>query len=285
MTRLAKLGARLTEQPWELWTRQIAAVLRMDLRKNFLSRRGIWIYLLAFAPVVIITLHAIIDGRSGSIREDTEVLAGIFQFFYLRLGIFFGCLGIFTWLFRGEIIEKSLHYYFLAPVKREVLLLGKFVGGLVTSVALFGLGVFASFAMMYMRFGEVGQYYVFNGPGMGQLLAYLGVTVLACVGYGSVFLALSLLYRNPVIPTILVLGWETFTPVLPALVQRLSVTYYLKQLCPVSIPGEGLLALFTVVSQPVGAVAAIFGPLILAAFVLLLAFKLVRRLEISYVAD
>jgi len=285
MTRLAKLGVRLTEQPWELWTRQIAAVLRMDLRKNFLSRRGIWIYLLAFAPVVVITLHAIIDGRSGSIREDTEVLAGIFQFFYLRLGIFFGCLGIFTWLFRGEIIEKSLHYYFLAPVKREVLLLGKFVGGLVTSVVLFGLGVFASFAMMYMRFGEAGQYYVFNGPGMGQLLAYLGVTVLACVGYGSVFLALSLLYRNPVIPTILVLGWETFTPVLPALVQRLSVTYYLKQLCPVSIPGEGLLALFTVVSQPVGTVAAIVGPIILAAFVLLLAFKLVRRLEISYVAE
>ena len=285
MTRLAKLGVRLTEQPWELWTRQIAAVLRMDLRKNFLSRRGIWIYLLAFAPVVVITLHAIIDGRSGSIREDTEVLAGIFQFFYLRLGIFFGCLGIFTWLFRGEIIEKSLHYYFLASVKREVLLLGKFVGGLVTSVVLFGLGVFASFAMMYMRFGEAGQYYVFNGPGMGQLLAYLGVTVLACVGYGSVFLALSLLYRNPVIPTILVLGWETFTPVLPALVQRLSVTYYLKQLCPVSIPGEGLLALFTVVSQPVGTVAAIVGPIILAAFVLLLAFKLVRRLEISYVAE
>ncbi|PYY15376.1 MAG: hypothetical protein DMG61_07175 [Acidobacteria bacterium] len=77
MTRLARLRTTLAEQPWELWTRQIAAVLRMDLRKNFLSRRGIWIYLLAFAPVVIITLHAIIDRHSGSMREDTEVLAGV----------------------------------------------------------------------------------------------------------------------------------------------------------------------------------------------------------------
>src|SRR5256885_1673182 len=285
MTRLAKLGVRLTEQPWELWTRQIAAVLRMDLRKNFLSRRGIWIYLLAFAPVVVITLHAIIDGRSGSIREDTEVLAGIFQFFYLRLGIFFGCLGIFTWLFRGEIIEKSLHYYFLAPVKLEVLLLGKFVGGLVTSVVLFGLGVFASFAMMYMRFGEAGQYYVFNGPGMGQLLAYLGVTVLACIGYGSIFLALSLLLKNPIVPAVLVLGWETFTPVLPTLAQRFSITYYLKQLCPVTIPGQGFLALFTVVTEPVSTLSAILGPIVLATLVLLLACKFVRRLEISYVAE
>jgi ABC-type transport system involved in multi-copper enzyme maturation permease subunit len=286
MTRFAELRKNLAEQPWELWTRQIAAILRMDLRKNFLSRRGIWIYLLALAPVVVITLHAILDrSGSGSMHEDTEVLAGIFQFFYLRFGIFFGCLGIFTWLFRGEVIEKSLHYYFLAPVKREVLLVGKFFGGLITAATIFSVGVFASFAMMYVRFGPAGQYYVFNGPGMGQLLAYLGVTVLACIGYGSVFLALSLLMKNPVIPAVLVLGWETFNPVLPSLVQRFSVTYYLKQLCPVSIPAQGLMALFTVVSEPVSTLAAILGPIVLATLVLLLAAKFVRRLEISYVAE
>jgi ABC-type transport system involved in multi-copper enzyme maturation permease subunit len=286
MTRLVELRKKFAEQPWELWTRQVAAILRMDLRKNFVSRRGIWIYLLAFAPFVVITLHAIFD-RAGasSIHTDTEVLAGIFQFFYLRFGIFFGCLGIFTWLFRGEVIEKSLHYYFLAPVKREVLLLGKFVGGVVTSVTLFGLGVFASFAMMYGHFGPAGQYYVFNGPGLGQLGAYLGVTVLACIGYGSGFLMLSLLLKNPIIPAVLVLGWETFTPVLPSLVQRFSVTYYLKQLCPVSIPADGLMALFTVVSEPVSTVAAILGPIVLAALVLVIACKLVTRLEISYVAE
>ncbi|HVH87031.1 MAG TPA: hypothetical protein VM912_09915 [Terriglobales bacterium] len=286
MTRLAELRKTLAEQPWELWTRQIAAVLRMDLRKNFLSRRGIWIYLLAFAPMVPITLHTIIDpARNSSLHADTNVLAGIFQFFYLRFGIFFGCLGIFTWLFRGEVIEKSLHYYFLAPVKREVLLLGKFAGGLVTAVTLFGLGVFASFSMMYGHFGAAGQYYVFNGPGMGQLLAYLGVTALACMGYGSIFLMLSLLIKNPIIPAALVLGWETFSPVLPSLAQRFSITYYLKQLCPVSIPVDGLMTLFTVVSEPVSTFAAILGPIVLATFVLLLACKLVRRFEISYVAE
>jgi len=286
MTRLAQLQNIFAEQPWELWMRQIAAILRMDLRKNFLSRRGIWIYLLAFAPVGLITLHAILDRASrGSMREDTEVLAYIFQFFYLRFAIFFGCLGIFTWLFRGEIIEKSLHYYFLAPVKREVLLVGKFVGGLITSTTLFGLGVFGSFAMMYARFGPAGQYYVFDGPGMGQLLAYLVVTALACIGYGAIFLALSLLLKNPIVPAVLVLGWESFSGVLPTVVQRLSVTYYLKQLCPVSVPAPGLLALFTVVSEPVSTLAAVLGPIVLATLVLFAASKFVRRLEISYVAE
>ena len=286
MTRLAQLRNTLAEQPWELWTRQIAAILRMDLRKNFLSRRGIWIYLLAFAPAALIAVHVVVDRASStSMRTDTEVLAGIFQFFYLRFAVFFGCLGIFTWLFRGEIIEKSLHYYFLAPVKREVLLVAKFLGGLLTSVTLFGLGIGLSFSLMYTHFGAAGQYYIFNGPGMGQLLAYLGVTALACIGYGSFFLTLSLIMKNPIIPAVLVLGWETFNPVLPTLAQRLSVTYYLKQLCPVSIPADGLMALFTVVSEPVSTFAAILGPIVLATLVLLLAAKFVRRLEISYVAE
>lgn len=203
----------------------------------------------------------------------------------MRFAIFFGCLGIFTWLFRGEIIEKSLHYYFLAPVKREVLLFGKFLGGLLTSFTVFGLGIALSFILMYAHFGPAGEYYVFNGPGMGQLVSYVGVTALACIGYGSFFLTLSLLIKNPIIPAILILGWETFSPVLPTLVQRFSVTYYLKQLCPVSIPADGLMALFTVVSEPVSTVAAVLGPIVLAVLVLGLACKFVRRLEISYVAE
>ena len=138
---------------------------------------------------------------------------------------------------------------------------------------------------MYAHFGQAGQYYVFDGPGMGQLLAYLGITALACIGYGAVFLAFSLLMKNPIVPALLVLAWETFTPVLPTLAQRFSIAYYLKQLCPVSVPAEGLLALFTVVSEPVSTFAAVIGPLVLAAAVLVLACKLVHRLEISYVAE
>ncbi len=52
------------------------------------------------------------------------------QLYYVRLGIFFGCLGIFSRLIRGEMIERSLHYYLLSPVRREVILLSKFFRGL-----------------------------------------------------------------------------------------------------------------------------------------------------------
>src|SRR5207344_3184301 len=70
-------------------------------------------------------------------EEDRMIFAGIFQFFFLRLAIFFGCLGIFMNLFRGEILDRSLHFYFLSPVSREVLMAGKFLAGLVATSVIF----------------------------------------------------------------------------------------------------------------------------------------------------
>ena len=62
-------------------------------------------------------------------EEDRTIFAGIFQFFYLRLAVFFGCLGMFVYLFRGEMTNRTLHYWFLAPARREVLLAGKYAAG------------------------------------------------------------------------------------------------------------------------------------------------------------
>ena len=43
-----------------LWLTQIVAVLRLEMRKTFFSRRGLWVYLLALAPVVIFLIQAFI---------------------------------------------------------------------------------------------------------------------------------------------------------------------------------------------------------------------------------
>src|SRR5215475_9197302 len=107
----------------------------------------------------------------------------------LRTLIFFGCAWVFMNLFRGELVDKSLHYYFLAPLRREVLVVGKYLSGLFASVALFTLTTAGSLFLLYSAHGYPANVdYLFDGPGMWQVLAYLGITVLACVGYGAVFL-------------------------------------------------------------------------------------------------
>src|SRR5579863_461663 len=191
-----------------VWWAQIRAVMRLEMRKTFFAKRGLWIYFLALLPVLMfigysiantaqlhrsatvarqgekpltyqdllaiksgmtrvevfallgkspVTFHwnerravgpdqtvvvsqevyrysdgindlyvTVVDGKVENVHvqegynlaRDSVMFAGVFQFFFLRLAVFFGCLGIFMNLFRGEILDRSLHFYFLAPIRR-----------------------------------------------------------------------------------------------------------------------------------------------------------------------
>jgi ABC-type transport system involved in multi-copper enzyme maturation permease subunit len=282
----ASFSDRFMQQPWGLWWLQAQRLTRMEVRRNLFSWRAGWIYFLAFIPSLIIFIHLLVDHHPpSSIGEDTNVLAGIVQLYYIRLGVFFGCLGIFSRLIRGEMIERSLHFYLLAPVRREVLLLAKFAAGSISAICLFGAAIVADFALMYAGFGAAGRDYIFNGPGLGALEAYLAIVALACLGYGAVFLLLSMIFRNPTPAAMLVLGWEAINPALPSLLQKLSVASYLRHLMPVSVQAEGIFALLTVQTEPVSAWAATLGLLLLTALVLTYSCYRIRTLEIRYTTE
>lgn len=285
---LARAQKTLKEQPWSLYASQISVLVRNEVRRNLFTRRRIWVYFLAFIPVVFLLIrNAVSRGQfdPAYIENQTENLAILIQIYYLRLGIFFACMGIFTWLFRGEIVQRTLHYQFLVPVRREVLVVGKFLAGAIVAIVLFEIAVLSSFYLYYVRFGAAGQSYMFEGPGLGQLGSYLLVSALACLGYGSVFLALSLLFKNPIVPGVILMGWETISPVFPSWAQHLSVTFYLKHLSPVAIAPDGPMALFTVVAEPVRPIVAVLGLCILSLAILVVSCFLIRRVEIMYTAE
>jgi ABC-type transport system involved in multi-copper enzyme maturation permease subunit len=285
---VARAQSSMKEQPWRLFASQISILVRNEVRRNLFTRRRIWVYLLALIPVFFLLLRYILSKNTSpsQLEDDTFLFAGItFQLYYLRLGIFFACMGVFTWLFRGEMVERTLHYQFLVPVRREVLVVGKFLAGAVVSIVLFEAAVLACFCLVYSRLGSAGRSYVFDGPGLGQLGSYLLVTALACLGYGAVFLALSLLFKNPIIPGVMLMGWEAVAPIFPSWAQHLSVTFYLKHLCPVRIPAEGPMAIFSIVAEPVPPFVAVFGLLCLTVAILVLSCFLIRRLEVTYTAE
>src|SRR5450755_428293 len=270
-----------------LWFTQVLAVLRLEMRKTFLSKRGFWIYILAFLPVLLFTTRSIVQikmHRAGDFGQDTNVFATTFQLFYLRLAVFFGCLGIFMNLFRGEVLDKSLHYYFLAPIRREVLLAGKFLAGVIATCLIFTTSTALQIAGLYWYHGwGVFSDYLMNGNGLSHMAGYLGATILACIGYGSIFLAAGVVFRNPLIPAAAILVWESINSFLPSLLQKFSVIYYLKSLCPIQIIPESVtfFAMLSINVDPMPAYIAIPGVLLVAAAVLVAASFQVRRMEIN----
>ncbi len=349
----------------KLWANQVLTIARLEVRKAFLSKRGLWVYLLALFPAVLFFGHGIdtqwkrkqwsqqvtsrslvesvqigeraadvrlklgkplrdfeyrrrrdgndesrrmmeyFDGQRryqfhfvddllkdksdqalASLEEDTQVFSGMFQYFYLRLAIFFGCLGIFMNLFRGEMLDKTLHFWFLAPVRREVLLVGKYLAGLVASAIIFGGGTMLAFFAMLWALDPADVQAYWQGPGMGHLFWYTASAMLGCVGYGSVFLAAGLLLRNPIVPASMILLWESINGFLPAILQKLSILYYLQSLCPLPPPVDknmpAVLRLILAPAEPAPAVWAVLGLLGVTALVLWVASQAVRRLEINY---
>ena len=111
---MTQTAVTVAQQRWGLWWLQGRRLVRIEIGRNLLAWRASWIYFLAFIPTAIIFIHELLDKHHPqAIHEDTLVLAGIVQFYYIRLGVFFGCLGIFSRLIRGEMIERSLHFYLL----------------------------------------------------------------------------------------------------------------------------------------------------------------------------
>ena len=278
---------------WSLWRRQIFAIMRIDLRKTFFAKRGLWIYLLAFCPEIPMIGHWLIptNGPNDTLGQDVQIFAGIFQFFYLRIAIFFGCVGIFSNLFRGEMMDKSLHYYMLAPVRREVLVVGKFLSGLTAAIVIFGGSTLLQFPAMFWHHGRaLMDAYMFAGPGLSHLVSYFVAAVLACIGYGSLFLAAGVLFRNPLIPAAGLLIWEGINGFLPALLKKISVIYWLQSICPIPLPvappgRNNILALLVVDIDPAPAHMAVINLLLISGFVIVWAALRARKLEIAYGTD
>lgn len=358
----------------KVWWSQISAVIRLDLKKTFFARRGLWIYVLALLPVLLFVTFGIVtasqdnlaakvaqrsekplsyqdllaikqgmaknevqallgkpafmshwnDGPSGSVHRehyqysdgenmlyveiaDGEVqdvhvnrgrnisdvsimFAGVFQFFFLRLAVFFGCLGVFMNLFRGEILDRSLHFYFLAPIRRETLMLGKFLAGLLATSLIFVTSLALQIlALVGQMSPQVRDQYLFANHGLEHAGVYAGVTVLACIGYGAFFLIAGMLFRNPLIPAAAILIWEGINPFLPNLLKQVSVIFYLKSLCPVDIPippgTPALLALLVSNADPISPVAALLGVLIMSSLALYTASVQARRMQIDYTIE
>src|SRR6185369_10972571 len=182
--------------PWSLWLRQIGAILRLEVEKNFLGRRSILIYLITFLPLFPLLILAVVTPPASE-WKDFQKYAIIYSILYngliLRTVVFFGCAWIFMNLFRGELVDRSLHYYFLSAVRRDVLVVAKYLSGLITSIVLFcGLTIAAMLLLYVPHFWSESMRFFLEGQGMTQILTYAGITALACLGYGAFFLVVGL---------------------------------------------------------------------------------------------
>jgi len=262
-----------------MWRRQVAALLRMELRKALFGRRAVLVYILAALAVMPPLIRFLLPAswvRDTGVAQLTQGFANYFQFLVLRFSLYLGCVWIFMNLFRGDLLDRTLHYALLSPIRREVLVLGKYGAGVVAGWLVFGSVTVGAFLLGFGAHGSMVLSRQFH------LLPWmLGTTLLAVVGYGAVFTLSGMVVRNPLLPAVAIWGIEAANPFLPGWLKKLSVIHYLNAFQPVPI-SEGP---FAIVAAPPSAWISGAALLVLSAGLVCLAMRQSRRLEIAYGAD
>ena len=264
---------------------QIRGVLRLELRKGLLGRRALPVYFIGLLPVGVafffILVSTLVGGAPAEFRGPQGAhLFFIAQFqFILRFVLFVGCVWIFMNLFRGEVIDRSLHYYFLTPIRRDVLVAGKYLAAWVTSSVVFGGATALCYVALHAYLGGASS--ALSGPVLAVLFQYVGVVLLGCLGYGALFLVIGLYLRSLIVPALLVFAWESLNTFLPAFLKKISVVFYLQGLIPLPPPDGPI----SILAEPVSVWIALPGILVFTAITLVAAGFRIRRVEISYAAE
>src|SRR5439155_25064656 len=117
--------------------------------------------------------------------------------------------------------------------------------------------------------------------GASQLFTYVGIAMLACVGYGSVFMLTGFLFKNPAVPAAFVLLWESANVFLPTALKQISVVHYLQSIVPVPIP----VGPFAVITAPSSVFVSVTGLTAFTVAALFINTLLMRKAEINYSSD
>ena len=263
--------------------RQALTLARYEVRRSLFSRRSLAVYLLVGMPLALMLLRALFmpESMRADASSATSEFAEVFHFFLLRFVVFFANAMIFVRLFRGEILEKSLHYTLLAPLSRTVLVVGKYLGGVLSASMILVITTTLTFVLVYLPHGSSGIQLMLSGAGIAHLASYLLIVVLACFAYGALFMLAGLFFKNPMVPAILFLGWETLTPFLPTFLKVLSFVHYLVSFAPVPVN----LGAFALLARPVPWWVALLALAVATAALVFAASRVARRLEVTYSAD
>jgi ABC-type transport system involved in multi-copper enzyme maturation permease subunit len=254
-------------------------LMRLEWRRQLLTPRVLWPLLLALLPVGVTALMAwaflrFADeaARHGNMQEE---LANLYHGLIVRVVLFFGSLALFVNLVRGEVEDRTLHYLLLTPVRRQSIVVAKYLAAVGTGWLLFVGSTALSVAIVSIP-GGLGR--LLTRSGLAELAAYSGMTALGVVGYGAAFLLLGTLLRSPGYCVALFFGWEWFEFLLPPLLKQLSVVHYIKVLTPFPI-AEGPFALL---AEPVTPGLAVLKVAIYATVGVGIATWVASRVDLDY---
>lgn len=165
--------------------------------------------------------------------EVMDAFAFIFRGGYLYFGVILSAMTFASSVFREELEDQTLHYLYLQPIPRWMIVVGKFAGFVLVAMPCFAVSLISVKLLMLLPFGASGLVRFLEPASLLILLREFVVIGLGLALYSSVLLGISNLIQNP-IPGFMLYGWEAVSNLMPQALQEWSLGFYVKALLPPS---------------------------------------------------
>lgn len=210
----------------------------VSLRGLASPRRLLAALCLALSPVALALIWKAAPGRSGFSPELTyNVMCGmlLFGFVLVMSSAVFGSGAVST-----EIEQRTIVYLLTRPVRRWIILAGKWLAALLFIVVLCEVSV----TLLALA--------VWGGAGLRQptVLRDLAILPVGALAYASLFVLVATLLNRPLMYSLgFAFGWEAWVPNMPGNFAKLSLMSWLRALSPHALPEEDTMRLADMLSS------------------------------------
>ncbi|HRU55021.1 MAG TPA: ABC transporter permease subunit, partial [Candidatus Sumerlaeia bacterium] len=133
-------------------SRQMLTIVNLSIRR-YLFTRNMWVLvILGGLPLIFVAL--IILGKPiTSLTDANRAFQMTFRIYYIHFSIFF-IASIFGFsLLRKEVDDRTLHYLFMQPVNRSLIIFSKYFGYIVVTWTYLSAAFLLTYFIMFLPFG------------------------------------------------------------------------------------------------------------------------------------
>lgn len=247
------------------WLRMLRAAFMLSLRRLLRASALIPQALLAGIPLIIVGLIYLATWRHPKIvniaRVHSVYEGFLLRAIYLHFIVFFIANILGSSVMRQDREEQTLHYLFLQPVRRWMLVVGKFMAYFLVSSVLCVASLWAAYLALGLCFTNSREVVtdLFTQGRFEILLRESLVLMLGLLAYGAFALLMGNFFKNATY-SILLLGWEVGLPYLPTTLKFWTISHYLQSLLPERLNEmKEMFALLGDFATPVHSYAVLLG--------------------------
>lgn len=195
-------------------------LLRFTIQQMFLSKKTAVILILSFFPLIIVFYWMYQPSEETALVFFSNIVIIVFLQFVLPLvTLLYGIS-----LINDEISNKTINYLASSPIRREEILLFRYLGYIPTTFTIIALPLTISYLILGVYEGSVFQH-------IEILAGYYLVFFLGILVYGSFYNFLGIAIKRPLMVGLLfAFIWETLLANLPGKIPQITVMFYLRSM-------------------------------------------------------